>query len=981
MLGGRRQILGIAIVITTATLLSPQVRGDIYTWQWVNPNDHSLGKKQSTTLVSGGAGVDAGPSASLTYLNLSTGYFIGANLEAAKLWGSNLTNADFSNANLKDAQIFSTTLTGATFDNAVVRGGNFESVTGSGFVKEQLYSTASYQAHDLTGIKLASNNLTNWNFAGQNLTNASFFNVFNGGATITGVNFTGAVVRAVNFNRATGFTKEQLYSTASYQNHDLAGVGLSAISLANWNLSSQNLTQADFGGATLTGTEFTNANLRGARFNSAIGFTKEQLYSASNYADGDLSSMQLSSLNLSGANFANQNLSKTSLNSSTLTGANFAGAIIQNAGLSATTARGFTKEQLYSTASYQMRDLTGVSFTNNNVAGWNFADQNLTNASFGGSDTVTGAIFTNAIIRDANLNSSSFTKQQLYSTASYINQDLTGLNMSYSDRSTWNFAQQKLTAAGFQETVLNSTDFTDADLTAAVLIDAQLNSAKLVRANLTNANVYSAILSGADLTNAVVEGADLGYTDITLPQIYSTASYKNKNLRGVSLRSLILTGGNFAGQNLANADFGLTTSENCTFAAADLTGVDFYTSSLSGANFTNASIAQANFSLSKLVKEQLYSTASYQNHDLHGLWLARLNLANWDFSGQNLSSANFERASFTGANLTNATIRGANLEAVAGLLSTQIYSTASYQQRDLSGISWRSLNFTNWNLSGQNLTNGNFANAIMAGNFSAADMRGAISPNYKGATAANLIRHDGQVLGLNLQAGQTLTVRDYDGDPSRTPALAPIEVRVDQQFAMAPTATMQMVFEADPWNSKISFAPSIPVSLGGGVLELNYEPGTNLAGELGRTLQLFDWTGVSRSGSFSVASPYSWDLSKLYTTGEVTLLDVPGLLTPGDFDRDGLVQPKDLPILLRALTNLADFKSAQGMSDRALTLLGDLNGSGTFDNGDIQPFLDLLAGSETVAVPEPNSLVLGLFALALCAGFKNARVRRASLLY
>ena len=37
----------------------------------------------------------------------------------------------------------------------------------------QLYSTASYQAHDLTGIGLIGN-LAGVNLAGQNLTNANF---------------------------------------------------------------------------------------------------------------------------------------------------------------------------------------------------------------------------------------------------------------------------------------------------------------------------------------------------------------------------------------------------------------------------------------------------------------------------------------------------------------------------------------------------------------------------------------------------------------------------------------------------------------------------------------------------------------------------------------------------------------------------------------------------------------------------------------
>ena len=129
----------------------------------------------------------------------------------------------------------------------------------------QLYSTASYQAHDLTGIGLRCNNLAGVNLAGQNLTNANF-----NYATLTGANFSqanltdatfnaatltnanlsqanltnanfdlrhsdrrepdrGGSARALNFTKygiGTGLTLAQLYSTASYQAHDLTGIGL-----------------------------------------------------------------------------------------------------------------------------------------------------------------------------------------------------------------------------------------------------------------------------------------------------------------------------------------------------------------------------------------------------------------------------------------------------------------------------------------------------------------------------------------------------------------------------------------------------------------------------------------------------------------------------------------------------------------------------------------------------------------------------------
>jgi hypothetical protein len=49
----------------------------------------------------------------------------------------------------------------------------------------------------------------------------------------------------------------------------------------------------------------------------------------------------------------------------------------------------------------------------------------------------------------------------------------------------------------------------------------------------------------------------------------------------------------------------------------------------------------------------------------------------------------------------------------------------------------------------------------------------------------------------------------------------------------------------------------------------------DLAGQVGRTIDLFDWTGADPAGAFDVSTPYVWDLSRLYTTGEVTLAAVP----------------------------------------------------------------------------------------------------------
>jgi uncharacterized protein YjbI with pentapeptide repeats len=414
-----------------------------------------------------------------------------------------------------------------------------------------------------------------------------------------------------------------------------------------------------------------------------------------------------------------------------------------------------------------------------------------------------------------------------------------------------------------------------------------------------------------------------------------------------------LAGANLAGQNLTNA----------ALYGATLTGASFNQANLTGANLSNATLTNANFN--------------------------QANLTNADLS-----------ATLTGANLTGAEVRGASLFAIT---KAQLYSTASYQAHDLTGISLGDGILSGSNFAGQNLTNSSFgtisfyksdfagwgsrvAYATLTGaDFTGADSRGALYLDFTGATTTNLFRPNGHVDGLDLSAGGLLVVRNYYGDPARTnpfdgtpTPLPPIPITVDQHFAMGSGGTLRMVFEADAWDSQISFALGIPATLGG-VLDLTFAPDVNLAGEIGRTIDLFDWTGVSPIGAFTVSSPYTWDLSKLYTTGEITLSNVPGLLVLGDFDRDGQLTANDIQAMLVALADLKAYETAQGLSDAALALLGDLNGDHAVTNADIQPLLDLLAGSGgggAPSVPEPASVLLaacGFVGLVASAYYRRHR--------
>ena len=135
------------------------------------------------------------------------------------------------------------------------------------------------------------------------------------------------------------------------------------------------------------------------------------------------------------------------------------------------------------------------------------------------------------------------------------------------------------------------------------------------------------------------------------------------------------------------------------------------------------------------------------------------------------------------------------------------------------------------------------------------------------ANTKNLIQSGGHVAGLDLTSSQALTIRNFHG------AAAP-KVVIDQHLAMDATGTLRLVFDADPWDSTISFAPGIPVDARRNA-GIDLCPDVNLASQIGRTIDLFDWTGVTPTGAFTVSSPYTWNLSKLYTTGEVTLTAIP----------------------------------------------------------------------------------------------------------
>jgi uncharacterized protein YjbI with pentapeptide repeats len=437
-----------------------------------------------------------------------------------------------------------------------------------------------------------------------------------------------------------------------------------------------------------------------------------------------------------------------------------------------------------------------------------------------------------------------------------------------------------------------------------VLLDfKELSFADLSDHNLQGASFRNANLSGADLSRSRLAGSDLTRVNLS-----------NAKLAGTDLAFSVLDFAELRDANFLGASFSGTSMVRASLAGSDLSGATISSSDLTGADFTGATIAGATFLDNvAFTTAQLYSTASYQSGELAGIALH--NPANLVFAGHDLTGAafagNLENIDFSGANLTNATFSP---------------RSATWHNVDLS----------------------------------AADLRGAQGVQAGGR---NAILDDGQVLGLALLESDAFVLRDYDGDPARS--MAPMPIKVQQELTLEQGSLLRMEFDKDPWDSMITFTPGIPVALGG-TLELDFSPQVNATPQVGRSIKLFDWSGVEPLGDLEVTSQYIWDMSSLYTTGEVRLT---GAGIRGDYNANQVVDQGDLNLVLQNWGSDAAVLPIRWVNDLPI---------GAID----QEELDLVLvhwGRTTLAptgVPEPTSL-----ALLCCASLAIWAHRRHRLVH
>ena len=76
ILNRHKRMLHIAAAMLPLVAFAASAHADIFQWEYINPADPSQGKRQSTTLALGGAGVVAAPGAYVSNLDLTMSYLI-----------------------------------------------------------------------------------------------------------------------------------------------------------------------------------------------------------------------------------------------------------------------------------------------------------------------------------------------------------------------------------------------------------------------------------------------------------------------------------------------------------------------------------------------------------------------------------------------------------------------------------------------------------------------------------------------------------------------------------------------------------------------------------------------------------------------------------------------------------------------------------------------------------------------------------------
>ena len=360
--------------------------------------------------------------------------------------------------------------------------------------------------------------------------------------------------------------------------------------------------------------------------------------------------------------------------------------------------------------------LRDINFDGANLEGAEFSEAFLINCSFRGANLKCATLpFTRGDMTDAILGGHAYflSEEQLRSTWNFKNKNFSNTvfeNCNFPDveydasfiftnttiiggnRSIWNKmnleefswnqissldwqAQQAFRTHEFRQKSLygltvRKIDFTGCDFSGFTL-------GLFENCNFQNANFKDATILRESVK--VIDGAPVrhfGFSacHITEEQIKQTQFWKDKNLMGIILDYMDMSGWDFSDQNLTYASLQYSSVKDANFEDALL-----YHTDLSGAGWNR--VGGDLYGL--LTIEQLCQTRSWKTRRLIGCVFERVNFDSCDLSGFDFSMTKFIGCSFKNANLTGATMQFPGDRTNHGLTKEQLRSLKNFHENML----------------------------------------------------------------------------------------------------------------------------------------------------------------------------------------------------------------------------------------------------------------------------------------------------------
>lgn len=404
-----------------------------------------------------------------------------------------------------------------------------------------------------------------------------------------------------------------------------------------------------------------------------------------------------------------------------------------------------------------------------NVTGTKFVGTKLREANFSNATLCSGRSYTdfsNADLRDSIFDNAILAQYLSYRYLSCIKLD--GANIRGASFKnvvfSYSLSDYGSDAVGFQNANLTNVDFTGSTFCSSA--HSYSSASDFSGAIFKNTNFTSCILSyggqnsygnsiSVDFSNRDVSSCI--FDNAVLSSAYGTGY--DANASSVSFANARVAGASFKGAILAYAH-AYTSKSAVDFSNMDLSGCDFTGATLSAEYRSGESFGT---SVSVKMNDTTLKNAKFDN-----AVLAASSKSGVDFSNSDLTGASFKNAKikYDVISLTNAIIKDVDFSNIDGngLTTSQLSQTASYKNKDLSGIKFNGLDLTNWILRGQNLQNTSFNGANLTGvNARYADLRGADLTGITGSPKTqNTIWTDGEIKNFSMESvDDSLTIRAY----------------------------------------------------------------------------------------------------------------------------------------------------------------------------------------------------------------------------